>query len=111
MAITWASRVKTGSTLAHRIRNFMIFDLVRGQILRKLHVAPGNRDSLPFWTVCGLKTRSVVAGRASKRAITRASCVKTRGISAHCIRNFMLFDLVSGQILPKMHVAPLYRDS
>ena len=34
----------------------MIFDLVRRQILPKMHVAPGNRDLLLFWAVFGLKT-------------------------------------------------------
>ena len=48
MAITRASRVKARGTSAHRIRNFMLFDLVRGQVLPKMHVAPGNRDLLPF---------------------------------------------------------------
>ena len=56
MAITRASRVKTRGTSAHPIRNFMLFDLVRGQILQKMHIAPGNRDLLPFWAVVGLKT-------------------------------------------------------
>ena len=50
MAITRASRVKTRGTSAHRIRNFMLFDLVRRQILPKMHVAPGNPDLLPFST-------------------------------------------------------------
>ena len=34
----------------------MVFDLVHGQILPKMHVALGNRNLLPFWTVFGLKT-------------------------------------------------------
>ena len=155
----------------------MLFDLVRGQIWPKMHIAPGNRNLLPFWAVFGLKTphgggRSSVQNgynsgkprqnaryfgssnpefhalrfslrtnpaknarspgklqfiavlgrfplensarqwpvRASKMAITRASRVKTRGTSAHRIRNFMLFDLVRGQIWPKMQVAPGNRD-
>ena len=53
MTITRASRVKTRGTSAHRIQNSMLFDLVRGQILPKMHVAPGNRDLLPFWAVFG----------------------------------------------------------
>ena len=56
MAISRASRVKTRGTPAHQIRNFMLFDLVCGQILPKMHVDPGNRDLLPFWAVLGLKT-------------------------------------------------------
>ena len=56
MAITQASRVKTRSTWAHRIRNFLLFDLVSRQILPKVHVASEKRDLLPFWTVFGLKT-------------------------------------------------------
>ena len=106
MAITRASRVKTRSFSAHRIRNFMLFSLVLTQIGPEMHVAPGNRDLLPFWAVSGLKTLPALAGRASKMAITRASRVKTRSTSAHCVRNPMLFDLVRAQILPKMHVTP-----
>ena len=34
----------------------MVFELVRGQILPKMHVALGNRDLLPFGAVFGLKT-------------------------------------------------------
>ena len=56
MAIHRPSRVQTRVTLVERIRNFMVFDLVLGQILPKMHVAVGNRDLLPFWTVFGLKT-------------------------------------------------------
>ena len=56
MAITRASRVKPRGTSAHRIRNFMLFDLVYRQILPKMYVAPGNRDLLLFWAVFGLKT-------------------------------------------------------
>ena len=29
----------------------MLFDLVRGQIWPKMHVAPGNRDLLQFWAI------------------------------------------------------------
>ena len=72
----------------------MLFDVVRGQILPKMHVAVGNRDLLPFWTVFDLKTPPVVARGASKMAITQASRVKTRSTWAHRIRNFLLFDLV-----------------
>ena len=59
-----------------------------------MHVSPGNRDLLPFWTVFGLKTLPAVVGRASKIAITRASRAKMRGTLAHRIRNFIVFDLL-----------------
>ena len=56
MAITQGSCVKTHGTHAHRIRNVMLFDLFCRQIFPKMHVAPGNRDLLPFWAVFGLIT-------------------------------------------------------
>ena len=34
----------------------MLFDLVRPQILPKMHVAPGNRNLMPCRAVFGLKT-------------------------------------------------------
>ena len=56
MAITWVSRVKMSGTSAPRIRNVRLSDLVRAKILPKMHIAPGNRDLLPFCAVFGLKT-------------------------------------------------------
>ena len=56
MAITRSSRIKTRGTLAHEIWNIMLFDLVRGPILPKMHVAPGHCNGLPCWPVFGLKT-------------------------------------------------------
>ena len=60
----------------------MLLDLLRGQILPKMHVARGNFDLLPFWTVFGLKILPALAGRASKMAITRAKRAAPRLIAS-----------------------------
>ena len=48
MAIARFRGPKTRGTFDHRLRNF--------NILLIMHVAPGNRDLLPFWVFFGLKT-------------------------------------------------------
>ena len=53
-----------------------------------MHVAPGNRDLLPFWVFFGLKTSPAVAGRVTKIAITRFRGPKTSGTFDHQMRTF-----------------------
>ena len=70
-----------------------------------MHVAPGNRDLLPFWVFFGLKT-SPGHGQVTKMAMTRFRGPKTRGTFHHRLGSFNLFDSVRRKILLKMHVAP-----
>ena len=37
------------------MRDFLLFVFVSRNHLLKMHVAPGNRDLLPFWVFFGLK--------------------------------------------------------
>ena len=53
-----------------------------------MHVAPGNRDLLPFWVFFGLKTSPAVAGRVSKMAITWFRGPKTSGTFDQRMRTF-----------------------
>ena len=66
-----------------------------------MHVAPGNRDLLPFWVFFGLKT-SPSRGRMTKMAIARFRGPKTHGTFDHRLRNFNLLLI--------MHVARGNRD-
>ena len=89
MAIARFRGPKTRGTFDHRLRNF--------NLLLIIHVAPGNRDLLPFWVFFGLKT-SPSRGRLTKMAIARFRGPKTRGTFDHWLRNRNLFNSVSRKI-------------
>ena len=83
MAIAQFRGPKTRGTFDHRLRNF--------NLLLIMHVAPGNRDLLPFWVFLRLKT-SRGRGRLTKMAIARFRNPKMRGTFDHRLQNFKLFD-------------------
>ena len=70
-----------------------------------MHVAPGNRDLLPFWVFFGLKT-SPGRGRVTKMAMTRLRGPKTRGTFDHWLENLKPLRFCLLQNWLKMHVAP-----